>query len=106
MTFAWPDQQPIARTVGRRTQAPVGVPPSAEARAALDSWANRLTRAPKGVFRYASHEDMERDRYLWQTRAIVETQRSRTWFGKTGSGPKDEMDAAAIARALEQLGRG
>ncbi len=77
MSSAWPDQQPIARTVGRRTQAPVGVPPSAEARAALDSLASRLTRAPKGVFRYASHEDMERDRQRWQTQAIVETQRSR-----------------------------
>ncbi|MBI2754221.1 MAG: hypothetical protein HYX46_12065 [Betaproteobacteria bacterium] len=77
MSSVRPDQQPIARTVGRRTQAPVGVPPSAEARAALDSLASRLTRAPKGVFRYASHEDMERDRQRWQTQAIVETQRSR-----------------------------
>ena len=77
MSSAWPDQQPIARTVGSRRQPPVGVPPSAEARAALDTWANRLTRAPKGVFRYASHDDMARDREHWQTRAIVETQRSR-----------------------------
>lgn len=77
MSSARPDQQPIARTVGRRTQAPAGVPPSAEARAALDSLANRLTRTPKGVFRYASHEDMERDRECWQTQVIVETQRSR-----------------------------
>jgi hypothetical protein len=37
MSSARPDQQPIARTVGRRTQAPVGVLPSAAARAALDS---------------------------------------------------------------------
>jgi hypothetical protein len=73
-----PDQQPVARTVGRREQAPVGVPPSPQARAALDSLvARRLTRAPKGVFRYASHEEMARDRERWQTEAIVATQRAR-----------------------------
>ena len=77
MSFFFPDQQPIARTVGRRTQAPVGVPPSAAARAALDTWANRLTRAPKGVFRYASHEEMELDRERWCVQAMVETQRTR-----------------------------
>jgi hypothetical protein len=78
MSFPWPDQQPIARTVGRRTQRPAGSPPPAEVRAALDSLlANRLTRAPKGVFRYASHGDMQRDRERWQVEAIVETQRSR-----------------------------
>lgn len=76
MSF-FPDQQPIARTVGRRRQAPVGTPPSAESRAALDTWANRLTRAPKGVFRYASHAEMERDSSLWRMQAIVETQRRR-----------------------------
>ncbi len=76
MSF-FPDQQPIARTVGRRTQAPVGAPPSAEARAALDTWAKRLTRAPKGVFRYANHAQMERDSSLWRAQALVDTQRRR-----------------------------
>jgi hypothetical protein len=77
MRFIPPDQQPIARTVGRRTQAPVGTPPSRAAREALASWANRLTCAPKGVFRYASHEEMARDRERWRVQAIVETQRRR-----------------------------
>ena len=77
MSFKPPDQQPIARTVGWRTQAPAGTPPSAAARAAMDSWANRLTCAPKGVFRYASHEEMERDRERWRVQAMVETQRAR-----------------------------
>jgi hypothetical protein len=76
MSF-FPDQQPIARTVGRRTQAPVGAPPSAEARAALDTWAKRLTRAPKGVFRYANHAEMERDSSLWRVQALVDMQRRR-----------------------------
>src|SRR5688572_9660441 len=55
------DQQPIARTVGRRTQAPAGAPPSREARAAMDSLAKRLTRATEGVFRYASHDEMAQE---------------------------------------------
>lgn len=75
--FVFPDQQPVARVVGRRTQAPVGALPPAETRAALDTWANRRTRTPKGVFRYSSHEQMQRDREQWQVAAIVETQRSR-----------------------------
>jgi hypothetical protein len=70
------DQQPIARTVGRRTQAPAGAPPSREARAAMDSLANRLTRAPKGVLRYASHE-IAHERERWETEAIVARQRAR-----------------------------
>lgn len=77
MSFKRPDEQPIARTVGRRTQAPPGTPPSREARAAAASWADRLTCAPKGVFRYASHEEMERDRSRWATQAVLETQRRR-----------------------------
>lgn len=72
-----PDQQPIARTVGRRTQASVGSPPSREVRDAMDALARRLTRAPKGVFRYASHDEMARDRERWDTEAIVHAQRAR-----------------------------
>lgn len=71
------DQQPIARTVGRRTSPRPGVPPSAETRAAMDSWADRRTRVPKGIYRYASHDDMERDRNRWQTAAMVEVARAR-----------------------------
>ena len=77
MSFKRPDQQPIARTVGRRKQAPLGTPPSRAARDAAASWANRLTCAPKGVFRYASHEEMARDRSRWTTQAILETKRRR-----------------------------
>lgn len=77
MSFEFTDQQPIARIVGRRKQAPVGVPPSAAVRAALDTLANRLTRAPKGVFHYATHDDMQLDRERWQVQAVVDTQRSR-----------------------------
>lgn len=77
MTSRTPDQQPIARTVGRRVSPPPGVLPTPEAREAMDSWAKRLTRAPKGVFRYASHAEMERDRERWQVEAMVAAQRAR-----------------------------
>ena len=65
------------RTIGRRVVPPPGKPPGKEARQALDSFANRLTRAPKGVFRYASHHEMTRDRERWTVEAIVETVRAR-----------------------------
>ena len=67
------DQQPIARTVGRRRVPPVGYPPGA----ALAAMANRLTRAPKGVIRYASHADMIRDRERWTVEAMVTLARAR-----------------------------
>ena len=71
------EQQPIRRTVGRRRPSPAGVSPPAETRAAMDSWANCLTRAPKGVYRYFNHDDMERDRERWRVAAMVETVRAR-----------------------------
>jgi hypothetical protein len=77
VSISYFEQQPIARTVGRRTLPRAGELPSAETRAAMDSWAGRLTRVPKGVYRYASHDDMERDRDRWQTAAMVETVRAR-----------------------------
>ena len=77
MSFMLPDQQPIGRTIGRRTQRPAGAPPSREARDAADSWANRLTRTPKGVYRYSSHAEMERDCERWRVLAVVETIRAR-----------------------------
>lgn len=71
------DQQPIARTVGRRTQPPVGVPPTPEARAAWNAMAAYRTRAPKGVFSYRSHAEMASDRDRWTTEAIVARIRQR-----------------------------
>jgi hypothetical protein len=61
----------IGRVVGRRTQAPAGEPPSREARAALEAMASYRTRAPKGVFRYDSHEQANRDRERWTVEAMV-----------------------------------
>ena len=39
--------------------------------------ANYLTCAPKGIFRYKSHEEANRDRDRWQTEAIVAKQSDR-----------------------------
>jgi len=69
-----PDQQPIGRVVGTR-QNRVGLPPDAAARAALTAMAQYRTRAPKGVFRYHSHEQMAADRQRWSVAAVVERAR-------------------------------
>jgi hypothetical protein len=71
------DQQPIARTVGRRIAQPAGELPSAQTRSALDSFAARRTRVPKGVIRYRSHDEMQRDRERWQAEAMAEVERAR-----------------------------
>ena len=40
----------------------------------MTQMARYLTRAPKGVFRYASHEEANRDRDRWQLAAILAKQ--------------------------------
>jgi hypothetical protein len=65
------DQQPIQRVVGRRRSRPLGAMPSAEARAALSAMARYQTRAPKGIFFYADHDAMTRDRERWSVDAVV-----------------------------------
>ncbi|HEX6268111.1 MAG TPA: hypothetical protein VFZ81_14600 [Burkholderiales bacterium] len=77
MSAKRPDQQPIARVVGRRAEPPLGALPSPARRKALDSLARRLTRVPKGVIRYANHEEMIRDRERWTIEAIVAIDRAR-----------------------------
>ena len=65
------DQQPIFKTVGRRSPPPLGIPPGPEARAAWNAMASYRTRAPKGVFRYRSHAEMDRDRERWAAEALL-----------------------------------
>jgi hypothetical protein len=66
-----PDQQPIQRIVGKRLTPPPGTMPSAEARAAMTANARYVTRAPKGIFFYKSHEEMIQDRERWTIDAVV-----------------------------------
>jgi hypothetical protein len=60
------------RVARRRVPPPSGVLPSLEARAAMTRMANYLTCAPKGIFRYKSHEEANRDREKWQVAAIID----------------------------------
>ena len=62
------------RVAGRRVPPPTGVLPSPEARAAMTRMASYLTRAPKGIFRYKSHEEANRDREKWQLAAMIDKQ--------------------------------
>ncbi len=59
------------RIVGRRQRPPFGQPPEPEARAALAEMARYVTRAPKGVFIYRSHEEANADRDRWTADALV-----------------------------------
>jgi hypothetical protein len=70
------DQQPIFRTVGKR-QNRDGQPLTAADRARMTAMARYRTRAPKGVFIYASHAEMEADRLKWLVDAAVEKARGR-----------------------------
>ena len=70
------EQQPIFRVVGSR-RSREGQPLSSGDRAAMASMARYRTRAPKGVFFYSSHEEMEADRLKWLVDAMVEKARSR-----------------------------
>ncbi len=60
------------RVVGRRSRPPVGEPPSEEAQRAHASLLEYRTRAPKGIFIYRNHEEMEADRLRWTVEAMVE----------------------------------
>jgi hypothetical protein len=71
------DQQPIQRIVGKRISPPIGQLPSPEARAAMAANARYYTRAPKGIFFYQNHEEMNRDRERWTIAAILARQAER-----------------------------
>jgi hypothetical protein len=75
--FFAPDQQPIQRTIGKRVAPPPGVLPSVQARAAITANAQYLTRAPKGIFFYKSHDEMIRDRDRWTLDAVLARQAER-----------------------------
>ncbi|HTW38824.1 MAG TPA: hypothetical protein VMD49_09675 [Steroidobacteraceae bacterium] len=71
------DQQPIGRVVGTRVNPPPGQLPSAAARTAMTANARYRTRAPKGIFFYASHEEMVHDRQRWTVELVVARQTGR-----------------------------
>lgn len=75
MTFD-PGQQPIGLTVGRRRPR-TGAMSDAPARALMAQLARYRTRAPRGVFVYGSHQEMEADRMRWLVEAMVDRAKAR-----------------------------
>jgi hypothetical protein len=67
------NQQPIARTVGKRVPRD-GQPLTQTDRDAMAQMARYRTRAPKGVFFYNSHDEMIADRERWTVDAVVAQQ--------------------------------
>lgn len=71
------------RQVGRRQRSPrsnatnLGQPPNAAARNALAQMGQYRTRAPKGIFIYASHEAMNQDWERWRVEAMRANTRVR-----------------------------
>jgi hypothetical protein len=70
------EQQPIGRVVGRRKPRD-GQSLTAADRALMTQMAQYRTRAPKGVFIYTSHEQMEADRLRWLVQAMLDKARER-----------------------------
>ena len=76
-----PDQQPLQRTVGKRKSRegqPMTDPSRAADRDAMSRNARYRTRAPKGVFFYASHEEMAADRLRWTIDLMAERNQAAT----------------------------
>lgn len=58
--------EPIGRTVGRRTGVPDGLSTTTSRAAAAIAWRRAFggVRVPRGVHRFKTHEDA--DRWLWR----------------------------------------
>ncbi|MHB8252741.1 MAG: hypothetical protein ACYDEV_03385 [Acidiferrobacter sp.] len=71
------DQQPLQRIVGRRQSPTLNNScqgPSLSLQTLLAELAQSRTRTPKGVFRYATHEEANRDRERWRAAAVAARQ--------------------------------
>ena len=69
-------QQPIGRVVGARKSRD-GQALTAADRVLMTEMARYRTRAPKGIFIYRNHADMEADRLRWLVQAMLEKVRQR-----------------------------
>jgi hypothetical protein len=62
----------FGRVIGTRTSSRViGEPPNAEDREAMASFKHVGIRAPRGVYRYASHEEANADWERWQAERLA-----------------------------------
>lgn len=68
------DQQPIRRVVGVRKSRDGQLLSGAD-RARMTEMAQYRTRAPKGVFIYRNHAEMDADRLRWLVAAMIEKAR-------------------------------
>ncbi len=70
------DQQPLQRVVGRRQTRPMGQPrsPDTALQALLVELSRTRTRTPKGIFRYRTHAEANRDQERWRALAVVARQ--------------------------------
>jgi len=71
------DQQPLQRIVGRRQSPALNDScegPSVSLQALLVELSTLRTRTPKGIFRYAAHEEANRDQERWRAAAVVARQ--------------------------------
>lgn len=82
----------FSRIVGRRRPPPVAVVPSPEVRAALTRMASYRTAAPKGVFRYASHEAANQDREAWTIAKALELRGDARACGAAGACAADAAE--------------
>lgn len=85
--YDWVNDERFSRVVGKRRRAAVGEPPPKETRDAMAKMANYLTGAPKGVFRYRSHEEANRDREAWTLARAAATPEAAT--GEASAAPSD-----------------
>jgi hypothetical protein len=69
-------QQPIGRVIGKRKPRE-GQSLTAADRALMTQMAQYRTRAPKGVFIYGSHAEMEADRLRWLVQAMLDKAKTR-----------------------------
>jgi hypothetical protein len=65
------NEEQFRRVVGERGRAQPGQPPTRAVRSALATLGNYATGAPKGVFRYRSHEEANGHREAWTIARIV-----------------------------------
>ena len=71
------DQQPLQRIVGRRQSPALNDSrkgPGASLQALLVELSASRTRTPKGIFRYATHEEANKDQERWRAAAVVARQ--------------------------------
>lgn len=59
------NQETFRRVVGTRQHGAPGEPPGAAVRSALAKLARASTGAPKGVFKFRSHEEANAQREAW-----------------------------------------